>query len=140
MQAARTHVVKNLRHPLQMSPVPLSLLDANVHHHFATSYTDITGYTMALSVHTNHLLTFHVPQKVCNFLGFKARPVFQVGHRAQLPELCSFCVYASNHNHEQYIPFILHINSCWNFRVQHVERLFFIYPCIIILLLLKNVT
>jgi len=124
MQAARTHAVKNLRHPLQMSPVTLSLLDANVQHHFATRCMDITGHTLALSVHANQLLTLHVPQKVCNFLGFKERPVFQVGHRGQLPELWSFCTYASNHNHEHYSPFILYINSCWNFEFSMLKTSF----------------
>jgi len=108
MQAART--VKNLRHPLQMSPVTLSLLDGNVQNHFAISCMDITDYTLA---HAYQLLTLHVPHKVCNLLGCKARPVFQVGHSAQLPELCSFCAYESNHTHEHYSPFTLYNNSCW---------------------------
>jgi len=105
MQAARTYAVKNLCHPLQMSPIPLFLLYANVQHHFATSCMDIIGYTLALSVHVYQLLTLHLPKNVTSWAS--KQDVFQVGYRAQLPELCSFCAYASNHNHEQDSPFIL---------------------------------
>ena len=123
MQAARTHAVKNLHHPLQMSPVTLSLLDGNLQHHFEISCMDITGY---IPSHAYQLLTLHVPQKVCNFLGCTARPVFQVGHCAQLPELCSFCAYESNHAHEHDSPFILYINSCWISSSAHWKTLFYL--------------
>jgi hypothetical protein len=127
MQATRNHAVKNLRHPLQMSPVTLSLLCPNVRHHFATSHMDITGYTLAQSVHAYRLLTIHVPQKVCNFLGFKARPVFQVGHHDQLPELCSFCTYALKHIHEHYSPVIL-ISTAAEISSSTCWKLFFYLP------------
>jgi hypothetical protein len=122
MTATRTHVVKNLRHPL-MSFVTLPLLDANVQHHFATSCMDITGYALALSIHSYQLLTFHVPQKVCNFLGFKARSVFQVGHCAQLPVLCSFCLCICLKSHPWTLqPCRIIYQQLLKFWVQHLEN------------------
>jgi hypothetical protein len=40
---------------------------------------------------------FLYPQKAYNSLVFQAWPVCQVGHHAELPQLCSCCAHASNH-------------------------------------------
>jgi len=49
------------------------------------------------STSINKIETFSMLEKACNSSDFQVRPVFQVGHHVELPQLCSCCTYALNH-------------------------------------------
>jgi hypothetical protein len=84
---------------ITLSPVTLSLPDANMQHHLATCCLDntslpdgSTSYWWILAANT-----FCDNKKCVAPQDFWARLVFQVGRHVDLLQLCSFCTHASNH-------------------------------------------
>jgi len=71
------------------------------------------------------------PQYAYNATGFPVRPVFQVGHQSELPQLCSFCAYAPNHmtmNTKSYTPTVSEISTSSVYQIRGLVNSFFFHP------------